>query len=99
MKARIRVAQRTNRQKLSTTVSAETYDFLQHMVKRGQAATVAEALDQLVRRVRCVENRVRLAAATAEYFEQSGPQAAAEEHALARDLSSSVGATDFDHEI
>lgn len=86
------------REKLSTTVSAETYQFLQEMVDRGDAATLAEALDVIVEKIRRLENRRRLAEATTRYFEQLDPQAARDEQALAEDFSSAFGAIDFDRE-
>jgi len=87
------------REKLSTTVAPETYQFLQHMVEAGQAATLAEALDAVVARIRRLDNRLRLARATTQYFEQLDKEALAEEQALAADLSSAAGAIDFEHDI
>jgi|SRR5579859_2740143 hypothetical protein len=87
------------REKLSTTVSAETYQFLQEMVDHGEAANLAEAVDAIVGRMRRVENRRRLADATAKYFEQLPTKAQAEEQELGRDLSAAAGAIDFDNEI
>lgn len=87
------------REKLSTTVSPETYEFLQQMVERGEASTLAEALDAVVSTVRRLENRRRLALATTRYFEQLDATAAAEERELAQDMSSAAGAIDFDREI
>lgn len=87
------------RAKLSTTVAPETYEFLERMVERGQAATLAEALDASISKVRQLENRKRLAEATARYFEQLGPDVLAEEKALARDMMSAAKGIDFDEEI
>lgn len=87
------------REKLSTTVSPETYEFLQQMVERGEASTLAEALDAVVSTVRRLENRRRLALATTHYFEQLDTTAAAEERELARGISSAAGGIDFDREI
>ncbi|HET6841424.1 MAG TPA: hypothetical protein VFK06_07020 [Candidatus Angelobacter sp.] len=87
------------RAKLSTTVAPETYEFLEQMVERGQAATLAEALDIAIRRVRQLENRKRLADATTRYFEQSGPHIMAEENALAKEMMSAAKTIDFDQEI
>ena len=86
------------REKLSTTVSAESYRFLQQMVKRGNAATLAEALDMIIARIRRWVNRRRLAEATTRYFDQLAPGAAREEQTLAEDFSSAAGAIDFDRE-
>ena len=90
---------KTARAKLSTTVSHETYAFLQRMVKRGQAATLGEALDKAIQKVRRVENRKHLADATVRYFEQLGPEIMVEENALAEDMMSAARTTHFDKEI
>ena len=87
---------KTNRAKLSTTVSPETLKFLEDKVASGEAATLAEAVDAVIRKVRQLENRQRLAAATARYFDELEPRAAAEENAIARDLASAAGGIDFD---
>jgi hypothetical protein len=87
------------REKLSTTVSAETYRFLQEMVDQGQAGSLAEAVDSIVSRIRRLENRRRLADATAHYFERLDPKAQADERALAEGLSAAAGAIDFDTDI
>jgi hemerythrin-like domain-containing protein len=87
------------RAKLSTTVASETYEFLEQMVERGQAATLAEALDTSISKVRRLENRRRLADATARYFEQLEPHIMAEENALTKDMMSAASTIDFDQEI
>lgn len=92
-------APKTGRAKLSTTVAAETYEFLEGMVERGQAATLAEALDIAIRAIRQLENRKRLAEATSRYFERLGPHTLAEENALAKDMMSAAKVIDFDEEI
>jgi hypothetical protein len=76
------------RVKLSTTIGAQNLEFLKQLVKRGQAATLAEAVDIAITRVRRLENRSRLAQATARYFEQLDSDATREESALAHDLMS-----------
>lgn len=87
------------REKLSTTVSSETYEFLQNMVSEGEVASLAEALDAVVARIRRLENRKRLAAATTTYFEQLDPKAAREEQELAERMGSTGSKIDFDKEI
>ena len=87
---------KTNRTKLSTTVSPETLKFLENKVASGQAATLAEAVDAVIRKVRRLENRRRLAVATARYFDELHPRAAAEENAIAHDLASAAGGIDSD---
>jgi hypothetical protein len=90
---------RVTRAKLSTTVSPETYEFFDQMVKSGQAASIAEAIDVSVAKIRLLENRKRLARATARYFDELEPRAAMEEAALSRDLASGAGGIDFDKEL
>ena len=90
---------KANRAKLSTTVSAETLKFLEDKVASGEAASLAEAVDTVIRKVRQLENRQRLAAATARYFDELEPHAAAEENAIGRDLASAAGRIDFDQEL
>ena len=87
------------RAKLSTTVSRETYKFLEHKVASGQAATIAEAVDRSILLLRQLENRERLALATASYFDCLEPHAAAEESSLAQDLASAGTGIDFDQEL
>ncbi len=84
------------RVKLSTTVSQETYEFLEHIVDSGKASTIAEALDRSIARVRRLENRKRLALATTQYFEQMKPKAMAEENTLGGDLATTALNIDFD---
>lgn len=86
------------RAKLSTTVSPETYEFLEQMVNSGEAATIAEAVDQSIARVRQLENRKRLARATARYFEQLGPEELAAENELGQDMAAGAMEVDFDKE-
>ena len=92
-------APKTGRAKLSTTVASETYQFLEQMVERGQAATLAEALDTAIGKIRRMENRKRLAEATTRYFEQADSHTTAQENALAEDMMSAAGTIDFDKEI
>lgn len=87
------------RAKLSTTVAQETMDFLESKVASGQAANLAEAVDASIRRVRQLENRHRLAVATARYFDELEPQAASEERSIAHHLASAASVIDFDHEL
>jgi len=69
------------------------------MVKQGEVATLAEALDVVVGRIQRLENRRHLADATTKYFKDLSPAAAAEDRLLEGDLSAVSGAIDFDREI
>ena len=93
-----RTARARNRMKLSTTVAAENFTFLESMVSTGRTDSIAEAVDMAIARLRRVENRARLEAATAEYFRGLTPQTQAEEQTLARQLHVSAGSVDFDLE-
>lgn len=87
------------RAKLSTTVAPETLEYLERQVEAGRAANMAEAVDVTVDRVRKLENRERLAKATAQYFNRLTPQAIAEENTLAHDVASLSRGIDFDEEL
>ena len=87
-----------NRAKLSTTVAAENFTFLESMVSTGRTDSIDEAVDMAIARLRQVENRARLAAATASYFGALSPEAQAEEQTLARQLHLSARRVDFDLE-
>jgi len=87
-----------NRIKLSTTVAAENFTFLETMVSTGRTDSIAEAVDLAIARLRRLENRVRLEAATADYFAGLTPKAEAEERKLASLLHASAGSVDFDLE-
>ncbi len=75
-----------HRRKLSTTVSQESYAFLQTLVKSGKAASQAEAVDIAAQAAQRVENRARLERDTAAYFQRLSARAAAKESKLANAL-------------
>jgi hypothetical protein len=84
------------RQKISTTISSDTLSFLEDSIKRGQARTLAEAIDLAVRRLLIYENRERLANDTAAYFANMTDEEAEEEKRLEAALSQSAAGIDFD---
>jgi hypothetical protein len=84
--------------KLSTTVAAENFTFLESMVSSGGVCSIAEAVDLAIERLRRAENRARLEAATAAYFAGLRSEAEAEETALAGRLHASAESVDFDLE-
>jgi hypothetical protein len=90
---------KTARAKLSTTVAANTFEFLEAKVASGQASSIAEAVDRAIQKVRRLENRQRLATATARYFEGLEAHAAAEEDELAHSLALPASAVDRDKEL
>lgn len=93
-----RAARIPSRTKLSTTVAAENFTFLETLVSTGRTDSIAGAVDLAIDRLRRVENRQRLDRATAAYFDGLGPEAQAEEEALIRHLHSSARGIDFDLE-
>ena len=87
---------RISRQKISTTVSPQTLSYLDDLVGKGEARTLAEALDLAVKRLLVYENRERLATDTAAYFANMTDEEAAEEQRLEAALSQSATGIDFD---
>jgi H2-forming N5,N10-methylenetetrahydromethanopterin dehydrogenase-like enzyme len=71
-----------HRLKISTTVAPETHEYLAGLVERGQAASMAEALDQTVLRVRNADSMELLERDTAAYFRALSDSAAKEESRL-----------------
>lgn len=84
------------RQKLSTTIAPESYEYLQRQVETGRVNTLADAIDNLVATVRRLENRLHLERETAAYFQNLSPQELAEERKLEAALSESAADVDFD---
>ncbi len=87
-----------NRAKLSTTVAAENFTFLETMVNSGRTDSIAETVDLAIARLRREETRLRLERATAEYFGGLAQEAQTEEDTLAQQLHTSGGGVDFDLE-
>ena len=84
------------RQKISTTISSDTLSYLENLIKKGEAQTLAEAIDLAVRRLLIYENRERLANDTSAYFANMTEEEAAEEKRLEAALSQSAAGIDFD---
>lgn len=61
--------QQSRRAKISTTVAAETYAYLQSMVSAGEAQNLSGALDDLVRRRLEDQRRADLDRRMAEYYD------------------------------
>lgn len=85
-----------SRQKLSTTVSPESYEYLESLIRTGKAQTLAEAVDRAVECMRRLDNRLRLERDTALYFNTLSAEAAGEEADLAAALSDAAGQVTFD---
>ncbi len=89
---------RLTREKISTTISSATLAHLEQLIEKGEARTLADAIDSVVQKLQVYENRERLANDTAAYFDNLSPEALEEENQLAAALSSSVKGIDFDRE-
>lgn len=87
---------RLARQKISTTISPETLAYLDELIRKGEARTLAEALDRAVERLVVFENRERLAHDTAAYFSRMTESEATEEQRLEAVLSQSSAGINFD---
>jgi len=87
-----------SRTKLSTTVAAENFAFLETMVGSGRSGSIAEAVDLAIYSLRRAHNRARLESATAEYFDSLSSEARKEERDLANRLHATSEGLDFDLE-
>ena len=87
-----------NRAKLSTTVAAENFSFLEMLVSTGRTDSIAGAVDLTIDHFRRMENRRKLEHATAVYFDRLTQKAQAEEEKLAEELYFGIRGMDFDLE-
>jgi len=86
------------RQKISTTISPDSFAYLQHLIEANQARNLADAIDLAIGRLLKFENRERLEHDTAAYFEGMSSAAMEEENQLAAALGKSSSGIDFDRE-
>jgi len=93
------VSRKIGRAKVSTTVASENYKYLEKKVAAGEARSIADAIDQSIAALRRLDNRRRLAAATSNYFNSLGSEAASEENAIGHGLASAAKEIDFDSEL
>jgi hypothetical protein len=84
------------RKKISTTVAAESYGFLQRLIKDGKANTLAEAVDSVLDEARRIDNRERLDRMTAEAYENMSSEEMAENKELEQALTQSIGEMHLD---
>ena len=85
-----------HRKKLSTTISSDSYGYIERQIASGQASSVAEVVDRALERVRRLENRLRLERDTSAYFNSLSPAAAREELELGAALGRMVDEVDLD---
>jgi hypothetical protein len=84
------------RQKISTTISSRSLEFLEGLTLSGDARTLAEAIDLAIEKLLVYENREKLAEDTAAYFANMTDAEAAEEKRLEQALSQTSEGIDFD---
>ena len=87
---------RLTREKISTTISSDTLSHLERLIEKGEARTLADAIDLAVQRLLVYENRERLANDTAAYFDNMTDEEIAEEQKLEAALSQSAAGINFD---
>jgi len=86
----------SRRKKLSTTISPEGYAFLRSLVRGGKARNLAQAVDLVLAEFRRLENRRKLAQATAQYYEEASQGAIDEENSLAAAFEATAGEINVD---
>jgi predicted short-subunit dehydrogenase-like oxidoreductase (DUF2520 family) len=89
---------RRRRQKISTTIAPENQAFLESLVKRGKASSLADAVDRAVSVARHAEARKKLEEATIAYYASLSDEALKEERQLERAVGYAVTQVDFDGE-
>jgi hypothetical protein len=89
---------RTSRQKISTTIAPQSLAYLEALIDKGEAATLADAIDLSLERLFAYQNRERLAADTAAYYERLSPKEEEAETELAAALAKSPRGIDVDRE-
>ncbi len=92
------MAARNNRQKISTTIAPENGAFLKSLIRRGKAATLAEAVDRAVSIARRAERRRQLEEATAAYYSSLESEALREEQELERAVGHATSRVNYDGE-
>jgi Arc/MetJ-type ribon-helix-helix transcriptional regulator len=89
---------RRRRQKISTTIAPENEAFLQSLIKRGRASSLADAVDRAVAFARRAEARKRLEEATIAFYASLSGKALKEEQKLERAVGYTASQVDFDGE-
>ena len=85
---------RRGRQKISTTIASETLEYLERLIAKSEAGTLAVAMDAAIGKLLVYENRERLAGDTAAYFANMTEEEAEEERRLEAALTQSAGSAD-----
>jgi hypothetical protein len=92
------VSARRRRQKISTTIAPENQAFLQSLIKRGKASSLAEAVDRAVTVARRAYARKKLEEATTAYYASLSGDALKAEQELEEAVGYASSQVDFDGE-
>jgi len=87
---------RSRRRKISTTIASENQSFLKSLIRRGIAATLAEAVDHAVSVARRAEEREKLEAATEAYYASLSDEDMRAENELGMAISAASSLVDYD---
>jgi hypothetical protein len=89
---------KASRQKISTTISPRSLAYLEALIDKGEADTLADSIDLSLERLFAYQNRERLAADTAAYYDRMSPKEEKEDAELATALARSARGIDVDRE-
>jgi hypothetical protein len=87
---------RKNRRKISTTIAAESYAYLQHLIGSGKAQNMAEAIDSVLEESLRANNRARNEKAARDYYENATIGEITDENEIAATLVASLPDPLFD---
>jgi predicted AAA+ superfamily ATPase len=86
----------SRRKKVSTTISPESYAYLRTLIRSKKVENLAQAIDYVLDEIRRADNRARLEAATAAYYDSLTPEEIEEEDRLAASFAGSAAEIDLD---
>jgi len=84
------------RKKLSTTISLDGYALLRSLIRAGRAENLAQAVDLVLSEFGRLENRRKLARATAQYYDSASEAAIDEENSLAAAFETTANEVNVD---
>jgi len=86
------------RQKISTTIAPENRAFLQSLIRRGKASSLADAVDRAVTVARRADARKKLEETTTAFYASLSGEALKEEQELEETVGYAASQVDFDGE-
>ena len=89
---------RRRRQRRTFSLAPEIIQYIEQVQKRQDTASLSAAVEAIVRERFLAENQARLEQDTAAYFQNLGPEAAAEERGLEAQLWKAGARVDPDAE-